>query len=100
MDIQAGSDEMSTTCYLVATSQEEFVFATFDVIVLDPPAECPIPYAPENGDISCTGLAEGAVCTFTCKEGYRMNGEATINCMDNSGTKAWDNQEKSTIVQS
>ena len=93
MDIQAGSDEMSTTCYLVATSQEEFVFATFDVIVLNAPAECPIPYAPENGDISCSGLAEGSVCNFSCNDGYRMNGEATINCMDNSGTKEWDNTE-------
>ena len=91
MMIQAGSEEMSTTCYLVATSQEEFVFGTFDVIVLDEPDECQVPYAPTNGDINCSGLSEGATCEYSCKDGYRMKGEASIQCMDNSGAKEWNN---------
>ena len=64
-------------------------------------AECPNPSAPRNGNILCSGLAEGAVCNFTCNNGYRMNGEATIICMEESGAFAWDNQEKvDTFIQS
>ena len=46
---------------------------------------CPPLSAPENGGISCTlgddGVAnEGESCTFSCDDGYKLNGPAKRVC--------------------
>ena len=35
---------------------------------------------PTNGMVTWTGLAPGDITTYTCKDGYILNGEATRTC--------------------
>ena len=49
---------------------------------------CPSLTAPDNGTITCSPPGEdglpslGDTCTFTCDNGYELNGSSTRNCQN------------------
>ena len=45
---------------------------------------CPALAAPENGEIELTTTTVGSVATFTCLEGFRLEGSAERTCQGNS----------------
>ena len=45
--------------------------------------ECPELSHPENGMVTWTGLAPGDTATYTCDEGFELNGAETRTCQGN-----------------
>jgi len=45
---------------------------------------CPILSAPENGQISCSpgNDSPGDTCTFTCDDGFQLEGTESRTCQD------------------
>ena len=70
------------------------VFSTVLCYHLPPAILCPELTAPENGVVTTTGLTPGSTATYSCDDGYALDGAQNRTCQDN-GT--WTNQPPSCI---
>uniref|UniRef100_A0A671LG62 Seizure protein 6-like n=1 Tax=Sinocyclocheilus anshuiensis TaxID=1608454 RepID=A0A671LG62_9TELE len=53
---------------------------------------CASPLAPENGDVSVTGLQVGGMAYFSCLIGYQLQGPSSLTCR-NATTPYWSGRE-------
>uniref|UniRef100_A0A673NBX3 Seizure related 6 homolog a n=1 Tax=Sinocyclocheilus rhinocerous TaxID=307959 RepID=A0A673NBX3_9TELE len=53
---------------------------------------CASPLAPENGEVSVTGLQVGDVAYFSCLIGYQLQGPSSLTCR-NATTLYWSGRE-------
>ncbi|KAM9444545.1 E-selectin isoform 2-T2 [Clarias gariepinus] len=61
--------------------------------------QCPALQTPQNGSVSCTDetLSTGSICSFTCDEGFSLEGALSIEC---TGSGEWSTDIPScTAVQ-
>ncbi|XP_016296044.1 seizure protein 6-like isoform X3 [Sinocyclocheilus anshuiensis] len=58
---------------------------------------CASPLAPENGDVSVTGLQVGGMAYFSCLIGYQLQGPSSLTCR-NATTPYWSGREPSCQV--
>ncbi|XP_056127247.1 seizure protein 6 isoform X1 [Rhinichthys klamathensis goyatoka] len=53
---------------------------------------CASPMAPDNGEVSVTGLQVGGVAYFSCLNGYQLQGPASLSCR-NATTPYWSGRD-------
>ena len=58
------------------------------------PALCPELTDPENGQVTWTGLTPGSTATYSCDDGYALDGAQNRTCQDND---TWTSQPPSCI---
>ena len=52
---------------------------------------CLPPSTPSNGHMICSrGYLEGSECTVTCNQGYELQGNSTLTCLE---TELWNSVE-------
>jgi hypothetical protein len=54
---------------------------------------CDVLSAPDNGNVMCSQAPPniwGSTCTFSCKYGYRLEGNSSLNCIQTEDLKGWD----------
>ena len=58
---------------------------------------CPVLSAPDNGQISCSpgNDSPGDTCTFTCDDGFQLEGTMSRTCQDD-GT--WDGEDDTVCL--
>ncbi|XP_058235295.1 E-selectin isoform X2 [Hemibagrus wyckioides] len=46
--------------------------------------QCPVLQTPQKGSVSCTDqtLSKGSICSFTCSEGFNLEGASSIKCTE------------------
>ena len=49
-----------------------------------PPSPCPELTDPANGMVTWTGLTPGSTATYTCNEGFELNGVQTRTCQSDA----------------
>ena len=50
---------------------------------------CPVLTAPANGGIDIASTRVGAMVTYTCREGYVLDGSSQRECLDNGMSGVW-----------
>ncbi|KTG48020.1 hypothetical protein cypCar_00018690, partial [Cyprinus carpio] len=59
---------------------------------------CASPLAPENGEVSVTGIRVGGVAYFSCLIGYQLQGPSSLTCR-NATTPYWSGREPRCQVE-
>ncbi|RXN13169.1 seizure 6-like isoform X1 [Labeo rohita] len=59
---------------------------------------CASPLAPENGEVSVTGLQVGGVAYFSCLIGYQLQGPSSLTCR-NATTPYWSGREPRLLIK-